>query len=124
MPVVSGSNPHSLPPDRLSRGARGALLKGYVPGSNRRSCRVFLVSLGIDCAAERKALQMLLLPEITKVMEESGVEFDLFDPYFCCPDNFCCDSLFRDICLWEMADCKRWTTIGAHAIVLINSKYA
>jgi hypothetical protein len=82
------------------------------------------VSLGVDCTAERKALHVWLLPEITKIMEESGVEFDLFDPYFCCPDNFCCDSLFRELSLWEMQNCKLWTTVGVHAIVLLNSKYA
>jgi hypothetical protein len=95
----------------------------YVAGCKRKSCRLFVVSLGVDCAAERKALHVWLLPEITKIMEESGVEFDLFDPYFCCPDNFCCDSLFRELSMWEMESCKRWTTVGVHAIVLLNSKY-
>jgi hypothetical protein len=123
MPVSSGSEPNPLPPELSYICARGALEKGYTPGRMRKSCRLFVVSLGVDCAAERKALHMWLLPDITKVMKECGVEFDLIDPYFCCPDNFCSDSVFRELCLWEMETCRRWTTVGLHAIILVNSKY-
>jgi hypothetical protein len=123
MPVSSGSDPHPLPPHLSSLCARGALDKSYIPGCTRKSCRLFVVSAGVDCAAERKALHLWLLPDITKVMGESGVEFDLVDPYFCCPDNFCCDALFRELCVWEMEACRRWTTVGLRAIVLLNSKY-
>ena len=95
--------------------------QGYIPGCMRKSCRMFVVSLGVDCTAERKALHVVrcggrggmgrgegcaasiicccschclqgLVPEITKMMEEGGLEFDLVDPFFCCPDNFCCDT--------------------------------
>ncbi len=31
--------------------------------------------------------------------------------------------LFRELCLWDMDNCRRWTTCGMHAIVLLNSKY-
>ncbi len=81
MPVSAGSDPHPLPPHLSSLCARGALEKGYTPGCTRKSCRLFVVSAGVDCGAERKALHLWLLPDITKVMEESGVEFDLVDPY-------------------------------------------
>ena len=31
--------------------------------------------------------------------------------------------MFRELCMWDMDNCKRWTTCGVHAIVLVNSKY-
>jgi hypothetical protein len=123
MPISSGSDPNPLPPELLHLCSRGAFHKSYAPGCMRKSCRLFVVSLGVDCTAERKALQLWLLPELTKIMEENGVEFDLVDPFFCCPDNFCCDSLFRELCLWDMGTCIQWTTVGVHALVLLNSKY-